>query len=54
MLADITTGLIFIGILVLGVIYWFWRKSHLRKRGIDLAETLSAMSDEIISELEAT
>jgi len=54
MLADLKTGLIFIGILAVGLIYWFWRKSHLRKRGIDLAETLSEMSDEVISELEAT
>ncbi len=51
-LADLTTGLVFCGIMLLGIVYWYWRKSYLQKRGIDIHKNLRSFSKEVITEIE--
>ena len=52
LLADLKTGLVFFGIMLLGIVYWYWRKSYLQKRGIDIHKNLRSFSKEVITEIE--
>lgn len=50
-ISDLSTGLVFIGLLAFGVIYWYLRKGYLMKQGIDLEKKLRDMSDVVLEEL---
>lgn len=52
MLADLKTGIVFFGIMLLGIVYWYWRKSYLQKRDIDIHKNLRSFSEEVITEIE--
>lgn len=47
-----TTAPIVIGMLATGVIYWYARRAHLRRRGIDLEETMKEFTPETEAEME--
>jgi APA family basic amino acid/polyamine antiporter len=50
-LSDIQTGLVFISIWILSILYWYIRKSILQKRGISLLYELNRYDDSELSEL---
>ena len=51
-LADYKTGIVFLGIWLIGIAYWYWRKSYLKKRGIILEDKLREISTAGLLELE--
>jgi len=52
LISDITLGLIFGGMLAIGLIYWFARKAYLKGRGIDLDKELGRIAGPVLEELE--
>ncbi|MDD5648534.1 MAG: hypothetical protein PHY03_06335, partial [Dehalococcoidia bacterium] len=46
------TVLVFIGVLVVGVIYYFIRKAYLKGKGIDLSTNLRKVADATLAEAE--
>jgi APA family basic amino acid/polyamine antiporter len=46
------TVLVFIGVLVIGVIYYFIRKAYLKGKGIDLSTNLQKVADATLAEAE--
>ncbi|MBU2515810.1 APC family permease [bacterium] len=51
-LADYQTFLVFLGIWLVSIAYWFARKTYLQKNGISLNERLKAITRERLDELE--
>ena len=51
-LADWKTGLVFIGMMLIGVVYWFIRKKQLERHGVSLEEALKEFSTGVLAELE--
>ncbi len=49
---DWKLGLIFVGIIAVGLIYWFARKAYLRGRGVDLDKQLGIITGATLEELE--
>lgn len=46
------TVLLFIGVLILGLIYYFVRKAYLKGKGVDLAANLQSVADATLAEAE--
>ncbi|MCP4755130.1 MAG: amino acid permease [Proteobacteria bacterium] len=51
-LADYQTFLVFLGIWLISVVYWYARKAYLTSKGISLHEKLKAITQERLDELE--
>jgi APA family basic amino acid/polyamine antiporter len=49
---DWKLGLIFVGVIAAGLIYWFARKAYLKGRGIDLDKQLGRITGATLEELE--
>ncbi len=52
LMIDMTLGLIFVGVIAAGLIYWFARKAYLKGRGIDLDKQLKKITGATLEELE--
>ena len=52
LLADFKTGLVFVAIYVVAVVYWYIRKSYMKSRGVDLDGRIRSMSESVLAELE--
>ncbi len=50
-LADYQTCLVFLGIWVLAIVYWYIRKLYLKKKGIDLVKNFKELAKDRLSEL---
>lgn len=51
-LADYKTGIVFTGLMLFGVVYWFWRRAYVKKQGVELDSSLLKVGQETLAELE--